>query len=78
MVRVKNILKTSNEVSGDAYVEDCPTPIMIFIDSAGEVHADQLPEGYEHCTKHLQYAIGILQKARKMDDPPTEQTIMWY
>ena len=48
MVRVKNILKTSNEVSGDAYVEDCPTPIMIFIDSAGEVHADQLPEGYEH------------------------------
>ena len=78
MVRIKNIKKTPDGISGDAYVEDCPAPVRIVIDSAGEAHADPLPEGYDYCTKHLGYAIGFLRKARKTDDPPAEKLIMWY
>ncbi len=78
MVRIKNIKKTPDGISGDAYVEDCPTPVRIFNDSAGKTHADPLPEGYDWCDKHLRHAIGFLREARKTDDPPTEKTIMWY
>ena len=47
MVTIKNIKKTPDGISGDAYVEDCPAPVRVFIDSAGEAHSDPLPEGYE-------------------------------
>jgi hypothetical protein len=78
MVKVKNITKTPDFISGEAYVEDCPTAIKISVDSEGGIRADPLPEGYDWCKKHLRYAIGVLRQARKMEDPPTERTIMWY
>lgn len=80
MIRLKNIKREGNEITCDAYVEDCAQaiPFVYHIDTE-ENDPVVYPEGYEDCTSHIGHARWFFQETlEKGEELPQQRTIMWY
>ena len=73
MVILKNIKKTQNDISADYYIEGTePRGFMKVRISDGEI-VEHENGGYG--SSHV---MNELMRLGKMENPPTEKTVVWY
>lgn len=74
MVILKNIRKTKNDISADYYPEGGePKGFMKMRLSDNEILAHEMTSMFS--APHVR---SELLKLAKMDNPPTEKTVLWY
>ena len=79
MIKLKNIKMEADGISCVAFVEDCREPIKISVMAdTKEMKASELPQGYEWCKKHLNYAKQVLSEMLESGITETSKTVMWY
>ena len=79
MVKLKDINRTDEGISCNAYVEGCKIPVKLFLKSAdADMVSDDLPDGYEYCTSHLGFVERYIRTLFDASELPEERLIMWY
>lgn len=78
MVKLEQVKREGDVISCIAFVEDCEIPVKITLNTAGEMTADELPEGYDWCDSHLAHAERALSEMLETGKVEPRSTIMWY
>ncbi|MCR4744721.1 MAG: hypothetical protein K5894_05765 [Lachnospiraceae bacterium] len=79
MIKLKEIEKKENQITCNAFVEDCNTAIPMKYNISKGVFSDcSLPVDYKWCKMHLIYAKRFVESLALKDNIPRERLIMWY
>lgn len=79
MIKLKNIVKTNEQITCDAFIENCTESLSLAFNVKNMEFKDYtLPKGYEWCGSHIHHAKRYLISLIEENKIPSERTIMWY
>lgn len=75
MVILKNVTKTANEISAVYFPEGKEPKGFMKLRLSDNKVIEHIGNKYSMAPAHVRHE---LQRLAKMDDPPTEKTVIWY
>ena len=78
MVHMNNITRTEEEISGDAFVEDCTEAVHVVFNRKTKEFSYALPKEYSYCTEHIMFVMQFFEQNENNPYLPDKKVFAWY